>query len=152
MDKTYLINSALGIKKVPYEATKEYVEKGELLIGQVNELMINRPDLFMLIGENNRDMMKDNHSNHHRFMASVFEFPNAEVLVETILWVFRAYRSHGFQDTYWAAQINSWLAAIKKHLSVQAYEQISPYYIWIQINIPLFATISATDSNTKSMP
>jgi hypothetical protein len=151
MNKSYLIETACALKKVQIEAVKEYVDKREFMVGRVNELMVQRSDLFMLIGDDNLEMMKDNHSNHHQFMSSVFEFPNVEVFVETILWVFRTYRSHGFQDSYWTAQLNSWLVVIKQYLSTQAYDQISPYYEWMQINIPLFARISSTNKNTKTM-
>jgi len=63
-------------------------------------------------------------------------------LVETILWVFRAYRSHNFTTNYWASQLNAWIDIIKKELSPQAFSEIYPYYEWMQLNIPLFVYIS----------
>jgi hypothetical protein len=64
------------------------------------------------------------------------------VLVETILWVFRAYRSHGFHTNYWAAQLNSWIEILRNELSEEAYTEIYPYYEWMQVNIPLFVLFS----------
>jgi hypothetical protein len=42
-------------------------------------------------------------------MVSLFGDYHPEVLVETVLWVFRAYRSHGFKLTYWPAQLDMWV-------------------------------------------
>lgn len=88
------------------------------------------------------NLMKDNHANHVRFMTSVFKNYNPEVLVETVLWVFRAYRSHHFSTNYWAAQLNTWLEILKQELSSKSFEEIKPYYVWMQTNIPVFVAIS----------
>lgn len=87
-------------------------------------------------------MMQDNHANHARFLSSIFLHFNADVLIETILWVFRAYRSHGFTTNYWAAQLNNWIIIYKKELSPECFEEIYPFYEWMQINIPLFVKLS----------
>ena len=72
----------------------------------------------------NRLMTEDNNRNFSRFMESVFNHYQAEVLVETVLWVFRAYRSHGFQTTYWPANLNTWIEILKKEMSEKAFEAI----------------------------
>jgi len=64
------------------------------------------------------------------------------VLVETVLWVFRAYRSHGFQTTYWAANLNIWVDLIRQELSESAYNEIYPFYNWLIVNIPVFVKLS----------
>jgi len=87
-------------------------------------------------------MMKDNHSNHVRFIASILRNNHPDVLVETVLWVFRAYRSHGFTTNYWAAQLNSWIIVLKEILSTDCYAEIYPYYEWMQVNIPIFVKVS----------
>lgn len=87
-------------------------------------------------------MMKDNHANHARFMESVFTNPLAETLVDTILWVFRAYRSRKFGSTYWAAQLNTWIEIYKSELSEECFEAVYPFYNWMQINIPNFVKLS----------
>jgi hypothetical protein len=87
-------------------------------------------------------MMKDNHANHVRFIGSLLKNYNHDVLVDTVLWVFRAYRSHGFTTNYWAAQLNSWIIVIKAVLTSQSFVEVYPYYEWMQVNIPLFVKVS----------
>lgn len=142
MDKNQLLESAIQLQKVSDTASAEYQTKADQLIHEMNTLMLERPDLESLIGENNTTMMKDNHSNHVRFMASILANHNPEVLVETVLWVFRAYRSHGFSTNYWAAQLNSWITLLKENLSPESYKEVSVYYEWMQINIPYFVILS----------
>ena len=86
--------------------------------------------------------MQDNHANHVRFIASILKNNDADVLVETVLWVFRAYRSHGFSSNYWAAQLNTWMQILKTELSVETYKEVLPLYEWMQINIPIFVKVS----------
>ncbi|MDP3453311.1 MAG: hypothetical protein Q8R90_10180 [Bacteroidales bacterium] len=142
MDKNTLIESANRLNNVSVSSAKEYIDKSDQLVAEINRYMTSRKDIISLIGADNISMMRDNHSNHVRFIASILENRNDEVLVETVLWVFRAYRSHNFTTTYWAAQLNAWIDIIKKELSPEAYGEIYPYYEWMQLNIPLFVYFS----------
>ncbi|SDX85389.1 hypothetical protein SAMN05444411_110105 [Lutibacter oricola] len=142
MDKNYLLETANNLKQVSNSSSKEYELKAELLIAEMNKLMLNRNDLEKLVGKDNFEMMQENHSNHVRFIASILANYNSEVLVETILWVFRAYRSHGFSTNYWSAQLNAWMKILLNHLSQESYNEIFPLYEWMQINIPVFVKVS----------
>lgn len=142
MDKKTLLTSAGNLKQVSASAYSEYNIKGDQLVAKMNELMFQRADLHLLIGDGNEEMMKDNHANHVRFIASVLKNYHPEVLVDTILWVFRAYRSHSFTTNYWAAQLNAWIIILKESLSVDTFNEIYPLYEWMQINIPLFVKLS----------
>jgi hypothetical protein len=142
MDKTYLLETATQLKHASSASAEEYQQKTEQLIAQMNTLMLGKTDIENLVGNNNLDMMKDNHANHVRFMVSVFKNYNPEVLVETVLWVFRAYRSHGFTTNYWATQLNTWIYLLKEVLTSESYTEIYPYYEWMQINIPVFVKVS----------
>ena len=142
MNREVLLNSAKTLNNISIEAAHEYAAKAELLAIRVSEIIANREDVTKLIGEGNYDMMKDNHLNHARFMSSILKHYQPEVFIETILWVFRAYRSRGFSTTYWAAQINAWICVIKEEINSEYSAEILPYYEWIQINIPLFASIT----------
>ena len=142
MDKDFLLTSALLLKQVTPVAAEEYNQKEELLIAKMNSVMIAKPDIESLIGINNISMMKDNHTNHARFMASIFRNQNAEVLVETIIWVFKAYRNHGFTINYWTTQLNTWIIIMKEILSPECYNEVYPYYLWMKINIPIFEKVS----------
>lgn len=123
-------------------ASGEYLNKSEILVAKMNAVMLSRTDINSLIGEDNLSMMKDNHANHARFIASVLLHRNDTVLIETVLWVFTAYRSHGFTTNYWAAQLNTWIAVIKEDLSAESFREIYPYYEWMLVNIPVFVALS----------
>lgn len=142
MDKSFLLETAIQLKQVSFASLEEYQKKTEQLIAKMNTLMLEKTDIEDLVGKNNLNMMKDNHANHVRFMVSVFKNYNPEVLVETILWVFRAYRSHGFTSNYWATQLNMWIYLLKKELTLGCYSEIYPFYEWMQINIPVFVKLS----------
>jgi hypothetical protein len=126
------------LKQVSSEAAAEYASKRERLVDLLNQKMLGRADLKNLVGEDNIDMMKDNHANHARFLESIFVQHEPEVLVDTVLWVFRAYRSRNFSSTYWAAQLNAWIELYKQELSPVGFAEIYPYYNWMQIHIPTF--------------
>jgi hypothetical protein len=138
MTKSDLLHSAAALKQPSEKSATEYLGKSEFLAAEMNRLMEIRADLTTLIGEGNTSMMEDNHRNHARFMSSVFTSFSPETLVETVLWVYRAYRSHGFHLTYWPAQLDEWVNLYKFHLTTDAYAEIYPFYHWMIINQPVF--------------
>ncbi|MGE0085645.1 MAG: hypothetical protein AB7S75_14645 [Desulfococcaceae bacterium] len=142
MKRDDLIQSAGKIAQASPEAAAEYAQKKELLVARLNEIMQQRPDILELVGEKNMEMMKDNHSNHARFVASILRYFNAEVLTDTVLWVFRSYRSRGFHQNYWAAQINAWIEILRQELSPESFASVYPLYEWFSVNIPAFSNIS----------
>jgi len=152
MDRFYLIKTAKYLNPVSEKGYNEYQKMQEKLVALMNDKMLSRPDINDLVSENNLDMMKDNHANHARFMASLFKNFDPEVLTDTVLWVFRAYRSRRFHSNYWAAQLNGWIEILKKELSDQTFKEIFPYYEWMQVNIPVFVKLSTEDLESgKSM-
>lgn len=138
MTKADLLKTAKEIKQVDKELADEFSKKRDVLVGLMNDKMMERLDLKDMVGENNIEMMKDNHANHGRFLESLFYSYEPEVFVDTVLWVFRAYRSRSFSSTYWAAQLNTWVEIYKEQLTDQCFKAIYPYYKWMQINIPSF--------------
>jgi hypothetical protein len=142
MDRNYLLETAMQLKQVSVKTAEEYNQNGDRLIARMNTLILERADIGGLVGANNISMMKDNHANHIRFIASILKNHNPDVLVDTVLWVFRAYRSHGFTTNYWAAQLNTWIVVIKEVLSSDSFNEVYPYYEWMQVNIPLFVKVS----------
>ncbi len=148
MNYEYLVETAKEIPGASEKAVSEYHEKSDFLIAAINQQMASRSDLKELIGENNKEMMKDNHANHVRFIYSILKNPNPEVLTDTVLWVFRAYQNHGFSGSYWAAQLNAWFTILKKELTPETYSQILPLYEWMQVNIPLFEKLSRENTKT----
>ena len=138
MDRNYLIKTAEELKQVSKKSAAEFGLKKDGLVVMMNKRMEARPDLLEMVGAGNVEMMRDNHANHARFLESVFNQHSPEILVDTILWVFRAYRSRSFSSTYWAAQLNGWIEIYKNELSAECFQEIYPYYNWMQINIPIF--------------
>jgi len=147
MDKQQLLETAKLIKTVRNATATEYLTKAEQITNRMNTLMLERADLMNLIGENNTDMMKDNHANHVRFIGSILKNYNPEVFVDTVLWVFRAYRSRGFTTNYWAALLNTSINALKEIISPENYNEIFLYYQWLQVNIPTFVALSDEQLN-----
>jgi hypothetical protein len=142
MDKTTLLSTASELKQVSEKTAKEYKEKTESMLSLINTRMQERQDLDTLVGEKNISMMKDNHANHARFIASILHNYVPEKFVETVCWVFRAYRSHGFSLSYWSALLNTWIDVLKELMSEESFDEIYQYYEWMQVNIPIFIKLS----------
>ena len=142
MSKEILLKTAAQLRQPSAEAKKEFSKKLNALVEQMNQTMLNRADIHELVGANNIDMMKDNHANHARFMESVFDNFIPEVLVDSVLWVFRAYRSRNFSSTYWSAQLNTWINIYSKELSENTFNEILPFYKWMLVNIPIFNNLA----------
>lgn len=142
MDRSTLVNSAGRLPELHPESIRAYAASKDKMLARMNEKMKSRKDINEIVGESNLEMMEDNHANHLRFIESMFIAYDPEVMVDTILWVFRAYRSRNFSSTYWAAQLNNWLLVFKEELSEKCYADIFPYYEWMQVNIPSFVTLS----------
>lgn len=107
-----------------------------------NQTMADRMDLEKMVGKDNLPMAEDNNRNFSRFMDSIFHDYDPKVFVETVLWVFRAYRSHGFQTTYWAANLNIWMDMLARELPAETFESLYPFYNWLIINIPVFTSLT----------
>ena len=137
-----LLESAADLRQPGPEAQAEFSDKRSAVTAQCTRLFEQRRDLDRLVGKENIDMARDNNKNFSRFMASIFEEFDPRVLVDTVLWVFTAYRSHGFHTTYWAANLNIWMDVLESKLAAESWEEISPFYRWLVVNIPLFTALT----------
>lgn len=144
MDKKFLLESANKLNVFSEKTAQEYLEKTDQLVAMLNQEMLNRKNIEKIVGSENLEMMKDNHRNHTKFIYSIIKNFDENVLVETVLWVFRAYRSHGFDDNYWSILLSSFVVAIEDIFTLDAKKEILPLYDWMLINIPLF--IKVTDN------
>jgi hypothetical protein len=151
MTKDDLIAAASRIKPVPQQVAAEYVKKGEVLVGQIDRLLLQRPDLEELVGKGNVAMMLDNHSHHGRFIESVLQDFRPDVLVETVLWAYRTYRCHGFRLAYWPAQLNAWVEALKRELSPNAFRAVYPLCYWFIVNQPAFVSLTEDRSGAADV-
>jgi hypothetical protein len=152
MKKEDLLKSASKLKQPSSEAIAEFTSKAAVMTSVLNDRLSQRADIIQLIGEGNLEMMYDNHRNHMRFMTSLFNDYNSVVFTETVLWVFRAYRSHGFKLTYWPAQLDNWVEIFKNELSKECFDEIYPFYDWLIVNNPLFAFFSDQAIRDDSKP
>ncbi len=143
--KDALLTTAQKLDPPAETAIREFEAKWEQIAVKGNRLLMARPDLEKLVGKDNEQMAEDNNRNFPRFMLSLFSDYQPAVFVETVLWVFRAYRAHGFQTTYWAANLNIWVDLLQKELSADAWKQIYPFYNWLIVNIPVFTAVTDTD-------
>jgi hypothetical protein len=144
MNREALLAAARELKQPRAEAAQEFAEKRDQLASMGNQLMSGRPDLERLVGQGNQLMAENNNRNFARFMESLFRHYQPEILVETVLWVFRTYRAHGFTLAYWPANLDSWVHILEKELSAESFKAIYPFYNWLITNIPVFAKL--TDS------
>lgn len=140
-----LLVRARSLDSPSRKALSDFAQKRELMSVRCTEELFKRKDLIKLIGTGNEAMARDNNHNFSLFMESLFGDYNSEVFLETILWVFRAYRSHGFRTTYWAANLPLWMSILEENLPPESYSEIKPFYDWILVNIPVFAKLSAEE-------
>jgi hypothetical protein len=143
--KDALLTTAQKLDPPAETAIREFEAKWEQVAAAGTRMLMARPDLEKLVGKGNEQMAEDNNRNFPRFMLSLFSDYQPAVFVETVLWVFRAYRSHGFYTTYWAANLNIWVDLLQKELSADAWTQIYPFYNWLIVNIPVFTAVTDTD-------
>ena len=143
-----LLRSAKELAQPSASAADAYAAVADTVAAAVTRELGDRPDLERLIGPGNADMMADNHRNHVRFISSQLVLYQPDVLVETVCWVLRAYRSHGFQLTYWSAQLNSFVDHLRDGLAPEHFEEIYPFYNWMIVNQPLFALASEEERAT----
>lgn len=136
MKRERLIRLAKEIPAVEPAAIDAYSHKRDTLAEAVSALLMVRTDLDALIGPGNLAMMRDNHANHARYVESVMRYFDAENLVDTVVWVLTTYRSHGFREGYWPAQLNAWVEVCRAHLSDTAFAAIYPVYHWFIVCIP----------------
>ncbi len=142
MNLQYLLETANQLRQ-PSASTAAEFERAQVgLAEELNHRMLARPDLEKLIGTGNSAMMQDNSRNFCRFMCAQFHAYEPEVLAQTALWVFRAYRSHGFKTIYWPANLDTFLQIARTQLAPASFEELYPFFQWLVVNVPSFVKIS----------
>lgn len=149
MNKEHLLKSAQALVSPNQAAAQEFESLRDSLAEEHNRRMGARPDLERLIGPENRSMMEDNSRNFCRFMSTLFHAYDPEVFVETVLWVFRAYRGHGFNTAYWPAHLDTFVELARERLSKDTFKETYPFFDWLITNIPVFVAITDDQMNPK---
>lgn len=142
MNLAYLLQTAQSLAQPSAAAAAEFSTARDSLAAELNQQMSARPDLDKMIGPDNLAMMHDNSRNFGRFMDSMFHAYEPEVLAQTALWVFRAYRAHGFETSYWPANLDTFVEIARVRLSETAFAQVYPFFHWLIVNIPSFVQLS----------
>jgi hypothetical protein len=142
MNRKQLIESTYGLATISIDSLNEYKLNQETLVAMMNTRMEGQPDIADLVGGDNLSLMKENHANHAIFMESMFALCNTEVLVDTIIWVFRVYRAREFKVSYWVKQLNSWIELYQATLTARCFNEILPFYEWMLIHVPDFSLLS----------
>jgi len=140
-----LLSSAGSLTQPSEKSTAEFRDKSEQIASELNRRMSLRPDLERLVGAENLLMMEDNSRNMTRFLGSLFNNFQPRILVETVRWVFRAYRSHGFELTFWSANLDTALEVLKDTVSTETYDELYSHFEWLIIHIPDFVHLSDAD-------
>jgi hypothetical protein len=144
MTKEELLLSAEKLQQPLQKAIDEFSSRQDAMAAELNRRMLLRPDLERLIGADNKDMMENNSHNFLRFMNSLFHQYQPKVFVETVLWVFRSYRAHGFEISYWPANLDTAVEVMREKLSAATFDSVYPFFNWMIVNIPSFVNISDT--------
>lgn len=122
---------AAQIQPVSAEASKEYESKQSELTGEVDRVMASRSDIHRILGNNPLQVMYDNHRYHAMTMSNFFKMNRYTLLARIIVWVYRAYRSRGFEYEYFYHANQAWQNAIQNHLPLPAREEILAVYRWL---------------------
>lgn len=142
MNVDYLRKSAARLQQPSGEAADAFERECAAIAEKLSQSVLARPDIEELIGEGNTEMMKDNSRNMMRFMLAMFRGYEPEVLVQTVLWVFRAYRGHGFKPLYWAANLNTAVEHLHAQLGDDAFQEIEPFFSWLVTHLPVFTRLT----------
>ncbi len=81
---------------------------------KVDQKLLKRSDLNILIGSNNKDIMTTNHLNHAYFISSILVIKSAITFVNTIIWAYKSYMARGFTHRYFYYELQAWLESIKE--------------------------------------
>lgn len=131
MNRDDLVQSARSLSPPTSEAASAYEQARDAMVLEVNQRMRNIPGIAGIVGQGNMALMLENHRNHAEFMSGLLMLFHPEVLVETVLWVFRTYRARGFQPEYWHHQLNTWVTVIQEYLSPETAREVLPIYKWL---------------------
>lgn len=142
MTKDELIASARHLATAPAAATAEFDSLRDALAAELSRRMLLRPDVERLVGIGNLEMLENNSHNMFRFIGSMLHSFDPTVLTETALWVFRAYRAHGFQLSYWPANLDTAVQVLRRQLSLAAFAAVYPFFEWLIVHNPAFVALS----------
>ena len=118
--------------EVPREAATAYAVHRAVLVAAVDRALFEHPERERLLGPASPEMVRLNHRNHHRFIANVLRFNDAELLANVLPWVYRSYTAHGLAEDYFPTVIEAFMAALDAHLEAEHAAAVRPVYTWMR--------------------
>ncbi|MEG6586309.1 cobalamin B12-binding domain-containing protein [Dendrosporobacter sp. 1207_IL3150] len=126
-----LIEDIRSLPPVSNHAALQYELNHNDLRLCVSRNMEHRTDIKELIGFNELSAMQEFHLNHARFMVNVLHLNSFELLGRVFIWVYRAYRSHGYSYEYFPIALSAWKDAINHHIEAESAAEIIAVYDWL---------------------
>jgi hypothetical protein len=144
VSKEDLIELAGRITPPSRACSDKMTEQADVLASALNRRMMAREDLISLIGSGNEELMEANHANHFKYIASLASLYDATSMVETIMWVIRAYTAHGFSPQYWDVMLPEAIEVLQHHLPPDDFCQVKVMYDFISQHFEDFVNIAAS--------
>lgn len=119
------------IPSVSALAADEYHQKEGILQNDVNQEMANLRSRYDFRGNCPLQVMVEYHLHHTLFMSSVFRLNNYTLLVRMLVWMYRAYHSHGLSYEYFTYAFPEWRKAVMLHMNHATGAEIDHVYQWI---------------------
>ena len=113
---------------IPKNCANAYGDSMSQMIVDVDHAMMQHPRISEFLGGCPINVMRRNHSNHARFMHTVFALNSPQMLANALPWVYRAYTARGFSYAYFPAELSEWQQAVQKHLDPNAAGPILDIY------------------------
>ena len=126
-----LAQEAHGLFPIPEAASREYRAKISSLAAQVNESILQSPNVRELIGSCPVDTIASNHNNHARFLATVMTLDLHSLLARVVPWVYRAYTAQGVSYEYFRAELEAWKEAVREQVDDVHADPICRVYDWM---------------------
>jgi len=128
---TDIISSTSSIENISTESVKAYEKTKEILIRDVNNAVLQHPNIDILLGGNPPELIENNHLQHAGFMLEVMILNDFELLARTLPWVYRTYHNQGIDFDYFKIELQAWINAIEKELSSNQAAPIVALYDWM---------------------
>lgn len=152
MNEAELIAEAGKLGSIPEQAARDYRSKIITMIEEVDERILDRADVDRITGGNPVSVIRNNHENHAHFITNVLLFDDFTLLVRTLPWVYRAYRSRGFSDDYFPSVVSAYKEAVERHLGGSTAPVVSSIYQWMMDHHDAVLELSSRIDEHASAP
>jgi hypothetical protein len=146
MSKDLLHRSAHKLQQPSSDSILDFSVHKEEILALINLKALMNRDIMNSV-DHNEELMKDNHNNHYKFMESTFTHYDAMVFVDTLLWVFRAYKARAFDTQYFEIILNTWMETYHEILKEKTCTEIEPFYSYMKQHLPILSKLAEIELN-----